>query len=250
VGDDKLGKEIIAALQRINLRTDCLQVDPEKPTGTVDVTLAPDGQPQFMIHEAVAWDELAIEEQSQRIIEKADAVCFGTLAQRSPRSRQTIQQLVVSSPSRALRILDINLRQQYHSPELIEKSLSVANVLKINDAELPQLAKWFSIAGSEQTIMEKLARQFELQTVALTRGNRGSLLYSRGKWSEHPGASAKVVDTVGAGDSFTAAVAIGLLRNWDLDVINERANGLAAFVCSQPGATPALPKAITAPFRN
>jgi fructokinase len=127
-----------------------------------------------------------------------------------------------------LRVFDINLRQHFFSPEVITRSLELATVLKINDQELPVLAE--------------LALRFQLSLVALTRGAHGSLLYSQAGFSDHPGAPVKVVDSVGAGDAFTAAVTLGLLAGWDLDTINRRANELAGYVCSQAGGTPPLPQ--------
>jgi fructokinase len=141
----------------------------------------------------------------------------------------------------ALRIFDINLRQNFFTLEIIETSLNLANVLKINDEELPVLAKFFGLRGGREAQLAELARRFDLRLVALTCGARGSLFYSQGAYSEAEGLPARVVDTVGAGDSFTAMLALGLLAGWDLDRINRRANEVAAYVVSQPGATPQLP---------
>jgi fructokinase len=152
------------------------------------------------------------------------------------KSRSTI--LLIERASAALRILDVNLRQNYFSSHNV---LAFANVLKLTDAELPQLAAMFDLSGDERSQIRQLAERNRLRVVACTRGERGSVLYSEGRCSEHPGLPANVVDTVGAGDSFTAVLTLGLLSGWDLDRINETANTVAAFVCSQPGATPPLP---------
>jgi len=240
VGNDDLGHEIIARLDTLGVGTDSIAVDGLHPTGTVSVELD-GGQPRYLIHEEVAWDFIEATPAALAAIGMADAVCFGTLAQRREPSRSTIISLVNAGPPAALRILDVNLRQNYYSSRLINESLAFANVLKLNDTELPQLAAFLDLSGDERSQIRLLAERNLLRVVACTRGKRGSLLYSEGRWSEHPGLPANVVDTVGAGDSFTAVLTLGLLAGWDLDHINETANVVAAFVCSQPGATPPLP---------
>ena len=172
----------------------------------------------------------------------ADAVCFGSLAQRNSVSRQAIQTLIAEARPEAWRIFDINLRQHYFDREVIERSLTLANVLKLNDAELPVLAKLFGAGGDVKQQMEFFAKQFGLRVVALTRGSHGSLLYREGSWSEYSAVKVEVQDTIGAGDSFTAALCVGLLRGIDIDRINAAANQIAAFVCGQAGATPDLPE--------
>ena len=240
VGKDDLGHELIARLGALGVHTDVVAIDALHPTSTVSVELD-GGQPRYLIHEKVAWDFIEATPTALAAISAADAVCFGTLAQRSEPSRSTIISLVNAAPTPALRILDINLRQNYFSSRLINESFAFANVLKLNDAELPQLAAMFDLSGDEGSQIWQLAERNMLRVVACTRGEHGSVLYSEGRWSEHPGLAANVVDTVGAGDSFTAALTLGLLAGWDLDRINETANAVAAFVCSQPGATPSLP---------
>jgi fructokinase len=248
VGSDDLGREALGRLQALQVPTDCIEMDPKLPTGTVDVQVAADGQPQFTIRENVAWDALSGKSESQLAVAAADAVCFGTLAQRSEPARSTIRSLVAAAPAKALRILDVNLRQHYFSKPLIEESLALANVLKMNDAELPRLAGMFQLPGDERAQIAELARRFDLRVVAYTRGGRGSLLFSEGRWSDHPGTPTKIVDTVGAGDSFTAAMTLGLLAGWSLDEVNRRASEVAAYVCSQPGGTPELQAELRAPF--
>jgi fructokinase len=238
VGDDSLGREILDRLRALGLPTSGVGVDATAPTGTVSVKLAADGQPRFTIHENVAWDRLTADEASLAFAAQADAVCFGSLAQRSPTSRASIHQLVAATPASALRVFDINLRQYFYSREIIESSLALANALKLNETELPVLAAMFGLAGDARAHLAALAQRFELRAVALTRGANGSLLLADGAWSEHPGLRVKVVDAVGAGDAFTAAWTLGLLAGQPLDEINQRANELAAFVCTQPGATP------------
>lgn len=241
VGKDDLGRETLERLTKLGVPTECVEVDDKIPTGTVGVTVAADGQPHYQIHENVAWDAIRGEDAARRAVAAADAVCFGSLAQRSETSRDTIQALVASAPAKALRIFDINLRQHYYSHSTIEESLALANVLKVNDAELPRLAEMFGLTGDARSQIHQLAERHSLRAVAYTRGGNGSLLCAGGRWSDHPGIATTVVDTIGAGDSFTAAMTLGLLAGWELDRINDHANRVAAFVCSYTGATPTLP---------
>jgi fructokinase len=178
----------------------------------------------------------------------ADAVCFGTLAQRGEVSRRSIRTLLRAAPAESLRILDMNLRQGSYSRQIVEESLALANILKVNETELKLLAEKFGLPGDERARIAALARRFQLRLVASTRGEGGRLFHSKGRWSERPGVPVKLVDTVGAGDSFTAGVALGMLAGWSMDEINRRAGAVAAFVCSQPGGTPELPEQLRAPF--
>ncbi len=237
VGDDERGREILHHLDAKGLPLSAVQIDLQRPTGTVSVELAADGQPQYIIHEGVAWDAIEATDSALATAQAADAVCFGSLAQRAAISGESIQRLVSASKAGAWRVFDINLRQSFYSPELIESSLGLANVLKLNDAELPVLAEMFAIAVD----VEALAVRFDLRAVALTRGGTGSVLWSDGIRSEHPGIATTVRDTIGAGDSFTATLTLGLLAGHPLDRINDHANRVAAYVCSQSGATPPLP---------
>lgn len=242
VGHDELGRETLERLGTLGVSTECVEVDEQLPTGSVGVTVSAGGQPHYEIFENVAWDGIRGEPAARRAVAAADAVCFGSLAQRSAISRGSILALVGAAPASALRLFDINLRQHYHSPAVIVQSLSLATVLKVNDAELPRLVEWLALTGDVRAQIQQLATRFALRAVALTRGDAGSLLFADGHWSDHPGVTANVVDTIGAGDSFTAAMTLGLLKGWELDRINDHANRLAAFVCSQAGATPELPE--------
>ena len=241
VGKDNYGREIIRRFHEMGLPDTTVQVDEAAPTGAAKVALSAAGQAHFTIQENVAWDCVALTEEALAAARAADAICFGSLAQRSEPSRSTIQQLVAAAPAHALRVFDINLRQQFYSCGVIEDSLRLANVLKLNDDELPILVEMFRLAGSTNQQIERLAQTFGLLLVALTRGANGSLLWQEGRWSDCPSRPVKVVDTVGAGDSFTAALVLGLLRKTDLDEINTVANEVARFVCSHAGATPGLP---------
>jgi len=242
LGRDDYGREGIRRFCEMGLPDSTIQVDHLRPTGTAKVEISGNGLAHFTIQEDVAWDHIALTAGALAAARAADAICFGSLAQRNVTSRNAIQQLVAAASPKALRVFDINLRQKFYTREIVEQSLQLANVLKLNDDELPVLAEMFCLTGLTRQQIEQLAQRFSLRVVALTRGANGSLLYQEGQWSDFPSRPVKVVDTVGAGDSFTAAMVLGLLRNMDLNEINEIANEVARYVCSQAGATPALPR--------
>ena len=248
VGDDTLGHELLAQLTALGVSTECVQLDASMPTGTVAVELDADGQPCYDIRANVAWDHMQADAASMHAAASADALCFGTLAQRDPVSRVAIRKLVGTSPSDALRVLDVNLRQDYFSRVLIEESLQLATVLKVNDVELPKLAMMFDLRGDVRAQLEQIAERWQLNAVALTRGDKGSVLLTAHEYSEHPGVHVDVRDTIGAGDAFTAAMTIGLLSGWALDDVNVHANQVAAYVASCSGGTPPLPDAIRQAF--
>ena len=241
VGKDALGLELLERLRARGLDTSCIAVDEAHPTGTVGVTVDADGVPTYEIHQNVAWDFIPVTPAAEDVAARARIVCYGSLAQRSPVSRETIRRLFFR-PGGMLRIFDINLRQHYHTRGVIAESLSWADVLKLNDQELPVLGGMFDQPPDPPTVAKKLFNELKmLRVIAVTRGSKGSSLYSREKVSHHDGFLTKIVDTVGAGDAFTAALAMGLLRGDDLDRINADANRLASYVCSQPGAMPPIP---------
>ena len=251
VGDDQLGRGLVENLLEAGLAVDGIQIDTIHPTGTVTVAVDAGGQPNFTIHENVAWDHLEATPAALDLARKADALCFGSLAQRSGASRAAIRQLIAAAPSHALRIFDMNLRQQFYDAEILRESLDRADVCKLNDAELPVAARLLECEGdSEESLLENLRVRHGLHLVVCTRGGRGSLLLGQGTRCDHPGVSATVRDTVGAGDAFTAVVAMGLLRNRPLEEISRAANEIAAFVCSRDGATPSLPEALRERISN
>ncbi len=250
IGNDALGNEMLKQFAAIGVSAQCLETDPNAPTGTVTVQVGANGEPDYTIHEGVAWDNLEGETAAQKAVAEAEGVCFGTLAQRCEPSRATILRLLRLAPPEALKIFDLNLRQHYHSQRVIEDSLALATVLKLNETELPRLSEMLRLSGDPLTQLHELSKRYGLSTIAFTRGGNGSLLFSHGVWSDHPGIPAQVQDTVGAGDSFTAAMAFGLLAGWPLERVNHHANAVASFVASQPGATPALPETLSAPFRK
>ena len=246
VGADPSGRELLRRLRGLGLSVRHVAADPSHPTGTVSVRLDARGVPEFTIHENVAWDYLPWTPALQTLAEEADAVCFGSLAQRNAASRGTIERFLDATGAHCLRILDINLRQTFYTREVIERSLARSCVLKLNDGELPVLAQLLGIPGDIREVLARLRRQFALQMIVLTRGAQGSLLLTEQATLEHPGTRVTVADTVGAGDAFTAAVAVGLLRGDTLADIQIKADRVAAYVCTQAGGTPAMPPALFA----
>ena len=240
VGADADGAEIRQILASKNLPDAQVQTDPVHPTGRVNVTLQ-NGKPTYEILAEVAWDYIRFDQNLRDLASRADAVCFGSLAQRSPVSRATIQAFLEAMRPEALRIFDVNLRQNFYSKEILETSLRHANIFKLSDEELPTLARFFDLTGQVLNQLQALRGMFDLRLVAYTRGGEGSLLVTANETSDHPGIPTEVVDTVGAGDSFTATLCMGLLQNLPLAEINRRACQVASFVCSQSGATPQLP---------
>ncbi|HEY9232812.1 MAG TPA: carbohydrate kinase [Blastocatellia bacterium] len=241
VGADTLGVETLARLQQSGLPTGYVQVDDAHATGTVRVRVDQQGQPDFTISETVAWDFLELTPQWQELAGMADAVCFGSLAQRSAASRQTIQRFLQATRADALRVFDVNLRQAFYSEEVLAASLSRAKVVKLNHQELPIVAAMFGVAcGDDEAQARALLQAQALEMVCVTRGAHGSLLVSATEAIAHEGFAVTTADTVGAGDAFTAALTHHYLRGAALAEINQAANFLGAWVASQIGATPAV----------
>jgi fructokinase len=243
LGQDTLGAAAVQRLGELVLPTEYIQTDTDHPTGTVQVEVDNAGQPLFEISESVAWDFLEWTPQWQTLAQQADAICFGSLAQRSEHSRDTIREFVLASRPDAVRVFDVNLRQGLYSAQILAESMRLATLVKLNHEELPRIMRLFEMEHHrEEDSARRLLSLHDLKLVCVTRGNGGSLLISVGESSEHHGFRVKVADTVGAGDAFTAALVHGYLRGTSLAEINENANRVGAWVASQSGATPA-PKA-------
>ena len=175
---------------------------------------------------------------------KADAVCFGSLAQRSPVSRETIQKFIAATGPSCLRMYDINIRPTMEDKAVYQRSLELANMLKLSDEELSTLAEQFELTGDDISQMKQLAARFDLQLIAYTQGGDGATLIRGDEVNHCKGVPTTVVDTVGAGDSFTATLVWELLQKHDLATANQHACRVAAFVCSQNGATPEIPASV------
>jgi fructokinase len=253
IGRDDLGRQAVHLLDPLPADTSFLQIDPVHETGKVTVRFA-EGQPEYVIHQPAAWDSLELSDEWVQLAERADAICFGSLAQRSLESRRTIQTLAAQASATCIRIFDVNLRPPFFSSEVIQESLELASVVKMNDAEMPQVAGVLGLPAEDagtpdglRLAAERLLVEFPtLQMVAITRGSCGSLLVTRDQWHVHPGTKVKVVDTIGAGDAFTAAMAHYLLRGADLSTLSEAGNRWGAWIASQSGAMPPLPEGVRA----
>ena len=250
LGSDEPGKAARALLAGLPVDTRSLQQDTTLPTGRVSVHFD-QGQPAYEIHAPVAWDNLQATPEWQQLVQKADAVCWGTLAQRDPRSEQTIHTLVAAARPDCLRIFDVNLRAPFFTAAHVTRSLAQATLLKLNDGEMPHLLALAGLPDAGGTTPEALTHGAHellaacpnLDLVTTTLGAHGSLVVTREEVLRHPGVPVQVADTVGAGDAFTAALAIYRLRGGSLRVQSEAANRWGSWVASQPGAMPPLPQA-------
>ncbi len=250
VGGDRLGQEAIWQLKSSGLDTSHIQIDSAHATGTVLVQVDSKGQAEYKFCEDVAWDHLAWTLEWQELAIAADAVCFGSLAQRSETSRLTIRKVLQSVRADAARIFDVNLRQAFYSAEILRVALLHANIMKVNDEELPRIVEMLGEKfNGEKEAACWLAEEFGVKLVCVTRGHRGSLLVCGDKKNEHPGFTVKVADTVGAGDAFTAALVHHWLRHAPLEEMNVAANRLGAWVASQEGAMPAADESVLAAIK-
>jgi fructokinase len=245
VGTDALGERALRVLADHHVMSDLVPRDAKHPTGRVVVTLGDAGVPRYEIALDSAWDHLEWSGELAAFSERCDAVCFGSLAQRSAESRSTIRRFVGALRSDALRVFDVNLRQQYYDREIIEASLQLASAVKLNDEELTAIADLLRIDGqAPRNLMRELMTRYRLRLGALTRGPNGALLLDERDEDDSPAPPTIVVDTVGAGDAFTAVMVVDFLRGVPLGEINRHANAVASFVCSQAGATPSIPEAL------
>jgi fructokinase len=250
VGADSEGEEIFQVMDQLGLNTSHVQSKVKYPTGTVTVVLDPSGIPDYTIHEHVAWDHIEWNKNVEELAGEVDAVCFGSLAQRNKVSLQTIWKFLEATKPECLRVFDINLRQSYYNRKIILKSLEFATVLKLNEDELPVVADFLGYKGDEEEILGQLLSAFQLQLIAYTKGSLGSLLITKKETSFCQVPDIEIADTVGAGDSFTAILLSGMLRGMELKKIHHLATEVAAYVCTQQGATPELPKKLINQIEN
>jgi fructokinase len=243
VGADDLGREILAALRGHGLSDEFVQEDPARPTGTVPVTLGPDGQPQFTITPDVAYDALAWQPSWDALFGAAQAVCFGTLIQRTPAAREAVSRALAAARN-ALVVYDVNLRQHYYSREVVEASLGASRWVKLNDDELAVLKELLGLRGEgEPAVLAHLRRRYGLELACVTRGARGCLLQTADEEVAVPGRPVGVVDTVGAGDAFTAGLLVTALEGRTLAEAAAFANRLAGRVAASAGGTPRIDRA-------
>jgi fructokinase len=242
VGNDPRGNMAFDRLDAAKVNRQTVTRVSGKATGVVHVHLDAKGRPSYAIADDAAWDVIPWSSTIESAVRRAEAICFGTLAQRSLLSKDTIRHAVGATPPRSWRLLDVNLRERFFDSEMIKTSLTLANAVKLNEEELPIVARLCALGqGSEKDLLRVLVDRFALRMAVLTRGPRGALLRTPSSEVDSPAPPVTVVDTVGAGDAFTAALLVGLLNGLTLEDAAKQANAVAAYVCSQPGGTPALP---------
>ncbi len=240
VGKDVDGDALMDALASRGVDTRFVARVP-KPTGVVDVTLSEGGKPTYEIRRDVAWDHIPATEGSMAAARGARAICFGTLAQRSPVSRETIRGLLSAAPAGCRKVFDVNLRGDFYDAETVRAGLEAATVLKLSDEEVEKVAELLGLPADETAFGDAVLERFDLELLVVTRGSEGSLLRTQTESDEHPVVEAEVVSTVGAGDSFNAGIVSGLLKGLSLRELHDFAARLAAFVVTQEGAMPEIP---------
>lgn len=239
VGTDELGREALSRLRRMKISTDYLQLDNEHPTGTVLAQIDEGGEPRFAVNQNSAWDYLQWSAAWGELAGLTDAVCFGTLGQRKPLARETIIRFLKHTRPNALRIFDVNLRHSFFTAAMLQDSLRLASIVKLNSDELSTVASMLSLEESEEeSIGKRLLAIFDARLIAITRGENGSLLVTDKETINHPGFRVQVKDTIGAGDAFTAALVHFYLRGAPLKIMSEAANRMGAWVATRTGATP------------
>jgi len=250
LGADEHGERARKLLRRYPVDQSFVQTDLDLSTGTVTVEML-DAEPQYEIHAPAAWDFLDWTTQWEALAREADAVCFGTLAQRAAASQETIRSFLHATKTNCVRVFDVNLREPYYSARTIAESLLLATIFKLNAGEVPVVLELLGASveaesarrDSEQGLLlaaRWLIARYPLDLVVITMGRHGSLLVSREAFDRHPGVEVRVVDTVGAGDAFTAALVDAYLHGASLATMNAVGNRVGAWVASQPGAMPEM----------
>jgi fructokinase len=239
IGTDGRGVEAEQRMRDLGVPVSSLQRDGSHNTGAVNVEVDEKGFARFEIEEPSAWDFFEWTNEWHLLAQKAEAVCFGSLAQRSPQSRETIRRFLKATHAETVRVFDVNLRQPFYSWEVIDESMKVADIVKMNDDEVPKVMALGKLGYSdEKSSAQRLLDLYDLKLLCITRGSRGSLLADRTGCDERSGVQVKVADTIGAGDAFTAALVHEYLRGAPLEQMNRAANLVGAWVASQAGPTP------------
>lgn len=254
VGQDAMGQRLLDELRDRGLSLDVMQTDPDNPTGRVYVDLDADGHPTYDIVEHVAWDVIQFDFDLEDLARQCHAICFGSLAQREGQSRNTIYRFLDLAP-RQVKLFDVNLRPPYFDRNVLERSCERASIVKLNSDELPVVMRTLRLPaeGDEAQQCETLRKAFKLEWVVLTRGALGTAIQTGKQFVQGEPARfdrADDADSVGAGDSVTAAILVGRLLQRPVQQIADYANQVGAFVASQPGATPAMPDEIVGRIRH
>lgn len=244
VGNDELGDETLHVASATGVNLDFVQRN-DLPTSRVLVTLDENGIPQYEIVEGVAWDAVECPDSALELVRDASVICWGSLAQRTEKSRQSVLSMLSAAPASCLKVFDINIRQHYYSLEVIKNSLEYADILKLNEDELPLVAEMLGMTGSEEAVISEIIERYSLKYVVYTHGADFSRVYgAEGLLSHQDTPKVKVADTVGAGDSFTAVLVTSLLQGRDIATAHALAVEVAAFVCTRHGAINSLPAEI------
>jgi len=240
IGIDDAGREILHKLELARFNLDDIQIDKDRPTGSVNVRLNEDGAPQFDIISDVAYDYIeCIPENHFNLISAARMIYFGSLVQRTGTGHKNLQTFISRCTSETLKFYDINLRPHCYNNRIVEKSLSATDILKLNTGELGKLRQMFSLKVSNDDLVHHIMKTHSINTVSLTKGEAGSELFTNhGGFNSDPAEAIKVVDSVGAGDAYAAMLAAGLLKKWQPEKILERASLFASRVCEIKGAIP------------
>ena len=237
IGKDELGDELLKVVHELMINNQYIQVN-DFPTSTVTVMLNDKGHPNYTIHENVAWDHIQMTPEILKFSQDLDAVCFGSLAQRNLQSKSSIQSFLSLLRKDCIKVFDINLRQKYYSKGIIKRSCEVADIVKLNNDELPVISRYFGFKGVIEMQLKQLLRYFSLRYVVYTMGEKGSIIMGKDEHSYLEAPKVVVADTVGAGDAFTGILTAGLLRGFSLLAVHKKATEIAAYVCTQKGATP------------
>ncbi len=248
VGQDPLGNRVCEKLSELQMDNHYIQSDPDHATGKVYVETDFDGQPTYDIVANAAWDWLQYDPDLDTLSSQCDAVCFGSLAQREAQSRNTIYRFLENCRDSAIKLFDVNIRLDFYNAQIIERSLNLANAVKLNEDELPLVFKLMGLGeiepGSERDAIVKLMKKYNLKWVVYTRGSKGTAIHTPGGFFEGAPAQANPVegaDAVGAGDSVAATFLVGAVLRKPWQQVVDLANKVGAYVASQPGATPTLP---------
>jgi len=239
IGDDSLGKDAQTLLNDLDLNTSGIQVNKYFPTGRVVVNLDQMGNASYKIDEESAWDHIIFDDNIRNICQFLDAVCFGTLAQRSSNSKKALKKILDSTPLNCLKVFDVNFRQEFYNIEIIKLSLERADIVKMNQFEFYQIANIVFISQEWKKGALSLIHEFDLKLVIITLGENGSIMATKNDYIVHtPKNKVNVLSTVGAGDAYTASVVFGWLNKKPLNEIVIEASNLASHVCGFMGAIP------------
>ena len=240
IGNDAPGKEILNILEQHHFDIDDIQIDHSHDTGTVTVQLSSSGNPTFHINTDVAYDYIHyLPKEHSSLMDKANVIYFGTLVQRSKQGFENIQKFMRNRRPDTLCFYDINLRQGCYSNQAILTSLEHADILKLNTQELDECKKIFQFSKDNDAFTHFLMDQYALKIVAVTGGDTGSELYTRdGYFRSKTNRVSSIVDTVGAGDAYSAMLAVGIIKGWEPDRILFMASTFASRICEIRGAIP------------